>query len=93
MNAYRRGSNVISDVVDGNLTICNTTSGEVLELNGTAAALWSWCENATAEALTARLHEVYPAVDAGVVRDDVEEWLSAAQTAGLVQVDQSKTVA
>jgi hypothetical protein len=93
VTAYRHGSNVISDVVDGHLTLCNTTSGEVLELNGTGAALWTWCDNATAEALTAQLLEAYPTMDADVVRDDVEEWLSAAEAAGLLQVDDPTTVA
>jgi Coenzyme PQQ synthesis protein D (PqqD) len=91
MSRLLRDPAVLWDVVDGVVTLCDTRSGEVFELNGTAGLLWSRCENTAPEALVALLVALYPTQDVARLHADVESLVLQLTAAALLQDDRTAT--
>ena len=78
---------VISDVVDGVMTLCHTGSVEYFRLNETGALIWSAClERASTDVIVERLAAEYPDTSVDTLRGEVSEFLSSLVEAGLIEV-------
>lgn len=86
MSAIRRKEKTAWRMYDGEGVLLDVESGTVLGLNSTAARIWELLENAiTQEQLAMRLSDEF-SVREEDARADVEEFLSALQSKGLIRV-------
>jgi hypothetical protein len=84
---FFRNPSVISDVVDGKLTLCNLVDGDFFELNDTAAKIWQACvSHCTADQLTSAIAGAYRAEDSSRIASDVDSFISMLCDAGLLLV-------
>ncbi len=68
---------VIWDVVDGCVVICNLDSGKRLELNSTAGLIWNELQSIPDLApLSRRVGEIFPEVPTIQLSQDVEDFVT-----------------
>jgi Coenzyme PQQ synthesis protein D (PqqD) len=86
----RRGADAIWDEVDGTMTVCNTSTGELFELNGTGRLIWESCSGSSAEAIAEALHVKFPDQAPRDLLRDVHEYLQALASSGLVEMSEAE---
>jgi hypothetical protein len=86
MMALRHNPEVIWDRVDGEMTLCDTRSGEFYRLNPTGAFIWEACD-ASQEEIVKRLSAAYPDQSRGVLERDVSAMIRSLEAEGLVTME------
>jgi Coenzyme PQQ synthesis protein D (PqqD) len=72
------------DVVDGRVVVCDAGSGELLNLNETAALLWDACSDASLRQLVELLARAFPDQDIAGLAADVDQFVDAMRGHGLL---------
>lgn len=83
----RRPPSVFWDEVDGCAVVCDAITGELYELNHTAALLWDTCDDASLESLTARLAAAFPDQDGDVLEADTRRFVDSMCEKGLLAMN------
>jgi hypothetical protein len=74
------------DVVDGVTVVCDIETGEIFEMNPTAALIWTLCgDQYEVDGIVERVQMVYPNEEPSRIRRDVEEALQLLMRHGIVQ--------
>jgi Coenzyme PQQ synthesis protein D (PqqD) len=81
----KRNFQVIWDIVDGAMVLCNTDCAEFFELNSTGAIVWKICDGCTTNDIVQHLQEVYPDEDHQQLASDVKKLISSFNEAGLLE--------
>jgi Coenzyme PQQ synthesis protein D (PqqD) len=83
---YDKSPEVIFDMVDGAMTLCETRRVEFFRLNETGSLIWSACgPNATSAELTERLAEVYVEESWDSLHSAVTDFLNQLASNGLLK--------
>ena len=84
MTEWRRGTGVLSDVVDGRAVLIGPGGQEVITLNGVGSAVWDWLATpSTAEELAGKVVDRFADVDQATASRDVSAFLHELAEAGL----------
>jgi len=88
MSRITQDTDVISDEVDGVMTLCHTGTTSYFELNETGAEIWRACAApVTADDLVAQLTAVYPDEDELTLRAEVDRFVGALREQGLLRTE------
>jgi hypothetical protein len=88
MSRITQHTDVISDVVDGVMTLCHTGTTSYFELNETGAEIWRACAaQVTSDDLVAHLAAVYPEEDELKLRAEVDRFVGALGEQGLLRTE------
>jgi len=78
---------VIWDVVDGEMTLCHTDSGEIFELTETGALIWRACDRSSLETIVESLRKTYCDEDPEKLSKDACGFIRVLEQAGLLEVE------
>ena len=74
------------DVVDGVTVVCDIESGEIFEMNPTAALIWTLCgDQYGVDGIIERVQRVYTNEEPNRIKRDVEETLKLLMSYGIIQ--------
>jgi hypothetical protein len=82
--ALQANPDIIWDVVDGRVVLCNIDNGAIFELNGPGGIIWANCPDLQASQMIECLQRVYPSQDHARLVRDVAEFIAALEGAGIV---------
>jgi hypothetical protein len=82
----KRRAGAIWDVVDGTLTVCDTTSGELFELNETGRRIWESCEGRTLDAIADDIHRTFPGQRRSLLEEDLQRYVRMLEESRLLDV-------
>jgi hypothetical protein len=75
---------IIWDVVDGRIVLCNLDSRAIFELNGPGSIIWANCPDLRANQMIECLRQAYPSQARDRLTRDVAEFIAALKSAGIV---------
>ena len=81
----KRNPNVVWDVVDGVTVLCHTGSGDLFDLNVTAAFVWTTCERRSIQDLVEALREEYPDVSREILEADCRDLIASFEENDLLE--------
>ena len=82
-----RTPGVFWDVVDGQTVVCHPVTGELHELNSTAALVWDACDHTRIELLTDRIAAAYPDHDVEAISADIQLFINFMRDKGVLRVE------